>query len=162
MEGYGTLWFIRQKKPLKMRGLNICCPTRIRTSTGRTKICSATVTPWDIFCSKTGAKIQPFADMAKFFGTECRKTEFIPYKSNTCRVSFYAVPNRFRPLITAKLARFDRLCGMPARCPRHQSADSAASPRCGMPCVSSWGWVPRRRCRSAAGSRMATRAHGGW
>ncbi len=25
------------------------CPTRIRTMTDRIKICSATVTPWDIF-----------------------------------------------------------------------------------------------------------------
>ncbi len=27
--------------------VNMCCPTRIRTWTGRTKICSATITPSD-------------------------------------------------------------------------------------------------------------------
>ena len=162
MEGYGTLWFIRQKKPLKMRGLNICCPTRIRTSTGRTKICSATVTPWDNFAQKRVQRYNLLPTWPNFSAQNVEKQNLHPINQLFVAVSFYAVPVRFRPSITAKLARFDRLCGMPARCPRHQSADSAASPRCGMPCVSSWGWVQRRRCRSAAGSRMATRAHGGW
>lgn len=50
----------RKKKNLKRkryRFLN-CCPTRIRTWTGRTKICSATVTPSDNFRFNRSAKVE--------------------------------------------------------------------------------------------------------
>ena len=44
-------WLVRLRRvPGKYNGnagIVGCCPTRIRTWTGRTKICSATVTPWD-------------------------------------------------------------------------------------------------------------------
>ena len=42
---------VLQKKRLT-QGANLffCCLTRIRTSTDRTKTCSATITPWDNFC----------------------------------------------------------------------------------------------------------------
>lgn len=48
----------------------MCCPMRIRTSTDRTKTCSATITPWDkdrkeTPSSEISAKIELFFDLYK-------------------------------------------------------------------------------------------------
>gem|GEM_PF-2383308 len=66
----------------------MCCLTRTRTQTDRTRICSATITPLSncpppsgVFLSKAGAKVLLFFELTKFFGKKMqKKPHFAPKK----------------------------------------------------------------------------------
>ena len=69
-----------KKRPIRSL---LCCSTRTRTQTDRTRICSATITPLSslqgVRFSKADAKVLLFSDMCKYF---CKKMQ------NYCFFSF--------------------------------------------------------------------------
>lgn len=68
----------------------ICCLTKTRTWSGRTKNCSATITPWDnhyVLLFKSGAKIRLFFVFAKLF---CNFITII-YANNVYCVDYSAI-----------------------------------------------------------------------